>query len=238
MWKNVKPYFLSYHYGIILSFKVCNLKSILKQYPASLLESHILLVHQCHGGWNLDPSFWTWIQVAVSVMTPYNILKEDEIQEFTVEILGTFFRLIKLLFFWTSCLVPRCITVKSDHYIEMLFHLNACLHWVCPTRKMSQVLHYHGSAQLHTSAHITEAITKYRVATSTLQFLPCTSRLLSVSSLKKRPARTPLCQWQCTTEYHVPVAADGGEQLLPGRNTFSYTEVEEDFWQLWGYIAK
>ena len=186
MWKHVMPYFLLYHYGIILSFKVCNMKSIFKQYAASRLESHILLVEQCHGGWNLDPSFWIWIQVAVSERTPYNILKEDEIQEFTVEILGTFFRLIKLLFFWTSCLVPRGITVKSDHYIEVPCHLNVCLHWVCPARKMSQVLHYHGSAQLHTSAHTTEAITNYRVATSTLQFLPCTSRLLSVFSFKKK----------------------------------------------------
>jgi hypothetical protein len=72
---------------------------------------------------------------------------------------------------------------------------------------MSQVLHYHGSAQLHTSAHTTEAITNYRVATSTLQFLPCTSRLLSVFSFKKKKGlqghhyasdnapQSIMCQW-------------------------------------------
>lgn len=132
------PYFISYLYGIILLFKVCNIKSILKQHPACQLESHILLVQQCHGGWNLNPSFWTWIQVEVNEMGPYNFLKEDEIQEFAVswQNLGHILQ-VEEVFFWTSCLVSIGITVKSDHYIETPRHLNYCLHWVCRTRKMS-----------------------------------------------------------------------------------------------------
>lgn len=40
-----------------------------------------LPVTDCHGGWNLGPTFWTQTEVAIHAMAQSKILKEEEMQE-------------------------------------------------------------------------------------------------------------------------------------------------------------
>ena len=172
MWKCIVPYFISYLYCIRLLFKICNIKSILKQQPACRLESHILLVQQCHGGWNLVPSFWTWIQVAVNEMGPYNILKEGEIQEFTVS--------------WQN--LGHILEVEEVVFLNFLPSAYRDNSEVWPLYWNIKTLECLPSLSLSHKKNVSSVAPPWqhsRVSTSTLQFWPCTSRLLSISSFKK-----------------------------------------------------
>jgi len=97
-----------------------------------------------------------------------------------------FFGKWMVLFLWTSRL-------HENSELWILKRLNAHLHWVSTTNKMSKVLLLHDNGGMHT----TEAINKFldgHVATFILQSWTCTIRLTPVWSPEKVPVKMPLGQ--------------------------------------------
>ena len=105
-------------------------------------------------GWNLVPQFRT-----VTGLAHVTLPKKTQFK--SVLLSGK----IMAAFFWVekgfSCELLRWGTVmNSDSYSESLRSLNSCHHWVCPTRKMSEVFLFHDNAWLPKIVGTAETIMK------------------------------------------------------------------------------
>jgi hypothetical protein len=123
--------------------------------------------------------------------------------------------------------LPGRSTLNSDCYIQTLRSLNACLCWVCPTRKLSEVLLIRDNVRPHSSVHTTETIIRFGWVV--LLRLPCTPdptpSVSPVWSFVRWPGMTPLRR-QGTAE-HSTSGCRGRRAALLGRTTVSCSKVEE-----------
>jgi hypothetical protein len=87
-------------------------------------------------------------------------------------------------------------TVSSDCYVETQRNLNARHHQVHPTTKMSEVLLIHSSARRYISVCTTEKNINLDGQCYCIHpiVLICTIRYDLCEPLRKKSARTPLCQ--------------------------------------------
>ena len=117
-------------------------------------------------------------------------------------------------------LLPRGTTVNCDHNSKTLRILNDHLYWVCPTRKMSEVLLLLDNARPHTSVCIVEAMTRFRW------------------TVLVHPPYSPGCEDSITpvTRYCRMLCASGcrgGRATFGGWVCCSCSEVKEDSLQRW-----
>ena len=208
------PYFISYQYGLYTYLRYVTLRAYFNSiqptnykitfYWYSIVMGDETWIH------HFEPEF-KWQSMKRGHTTSSRKMKFRSSLS-AGKILGTFFRLRKL-FFWTSCIVPTGITVKSDHYIETPRHLNDCLHWVRPIWKMSRVLHHHGNITelLHPAYSSDLAPADYYLILPFKKKGACKGTVMPVTMHRRVPCASGCRGWRAN---------------LPGRNTFSYTEVE------------
>ena len=104
--------------------------------------------------WNLVPQFITVTGLA-------HVTSPRKTQFKSVLLAGK----IMAALFWVEKgysyeLFPWGTVVNSECYIESLRRLNACFHWICPTRNTSVMFLLHDNGWLPTSVGTTEAIMK------------------------------------------------------------------------------
>lgn len=133
-------------------------------------------------------------------MALYDTLKNGETQEYTVSWKSHGY------YVWDEKGVVRNCLPKMREWTptmnETLRSLYACLYWVHPAIKMSNLLLLHDHTMLHSSV-CNRGHQKFcmgSVTTSILHSWPWTIRLSPVQSFEKKPVRAPLCQWQSTAE--------------------------------------
>jgi hypothetical protein len=166
-------------------------------------------------GWNLVPQFRT-----VAGLAHMTLPKKTQFK--SVLLSGK----IMAAVFWVekgvSCeLFPWEIVVNSDSYIESLRGECACLHWVCPTRKMSEVYLFHENAWLPKIVGTAETIMKVLSVVLAHPPYSLTSHCHIFIGLVpcKKPMKTLHCLWWDTAECHIPATAMEEDKLLWGINT-------------------
>jgi hypothetical protein len=166
-------------------------------------------------GWNLVPQFSTVTGLA-------NVTPPRKTQFKSVLLSGK----IMAAVFWVekgfSCeLLPWGTVVNSESYIESLRSLNACLHWVCPARKMSEVFLFHDNAWLPKIVCTPETIMKVLSVVLAHPLYTLTSHYHIFICLIpcKKPMKTRYCVWWGTAECHIPATAMEEDKLLWGMNT-------------------
>ena len=187
-----------------------------------------------HMGWNVGLPFWTWNQAAVDGIPPHYISEEERIWVCAVQKKIPGYRLLKwerflnflpmgatMKLYWNTS-NSQCLPLSSSSYKQNFRSVAP------PWQHLAQ----------HKCSHQWDhhRIWMDTVAIPTLESWTWTNRFSPVWSFKKTACgnmRTHWHAWQGTAELHAPVAAEEGEQLLPGRNTCFSSNVEEDCWQGW-----
>jgi len=183
------------------------------------------LLHQCSvrgkgfmlqivAGWNLVPQFRTVTGLA-------HVTSPRKTQFKSVLLSGK----IMAAVFWVekgfSCeLLPWGTVVNSDSYIESLRSLNACGHWVCPTRKMSEVFLFHDCLAAQNCGHCWDHHESFICSVGTLTPTLTLHHHIFICLVPcKKPMKTPYCVWWDTAECHIPATAMEEDKLLWGINT-------------------
>lgn len=120
-------------------------------------------------------------------------------------------------------LLAKWTIVNTNRYAETLKNLNARLH---QAHTQETWLKCHSM----TTLSCTQVGTPQRPPSEILNgqcyqihriILTLPIRLLPILSSERKPVRTPLHQWWGTAKCHMPVGAEDGQWLLPGRNIHS-----------------
>jgi len=125
--------------------------------------------------------------------------------------------------------VCRAPTAISDRYAETPNRMNVCLHRVHPTQMMSEVSLLRDNAWLRTSVHTKETITNFKwIELPPLPYSPDISPpYYHLSGPLKKACKDTDMPTMRAAEMRQQ-AAENGNHLLGGWNTFSCSKADED----------
>ena len=161
-------------------------------------------------GWKQGLPFWTWIQVAVDEMAPYDIVGEKKFKN-----APSAWKIMATIWGWERCYSWELIALGDDSELWLLYW-NSMKFECLPSSSSSHnknarsvAASWHCRAKHHCVHHWGHyKIEMDSVATPAWEFWSWTITLAPVWSFDRQPVRQPLCKWWGTVEYHGPVAIE------------------------------